>query len=240
MKNPFKALAVLAMLIISAAAQEGDGYGFLNIANLVPGDTTCKITIGGEELVPDGLKGGAYTGWFMVKNGSKSISISRDDLDPASGAIQINEGVGNLIAIYLEPDTRPDTADKVYPPRLRIKSFPTYESKGFGLKFVSFCPGVNRFQLGPLKLEPKPFAPVEVPKWSGRGFDILRNGASIGNVSGSSESGAFYLFVGADGKDGYATVLVSSNAQEVPEYLKIDKTREESPTATPDQPDTQP
>lgn len=240
MKNLSNAFAILCALTIPIFAQEGEGYGFLNIANLVPGDIPAKISIGGEELVPDGIKGGTYTGWFMVKTGSKSITISLDELDPASGAIQITEGLGNLIAIHLEPDVRRTSEGKEYPPRIRIKSFPSYETKGNGLKFVSLCPGVNRFQLGSLKFEPKQFATVEIPKWNGGGFDIVRNGVSIGSVSGSSEAGAFYLIVGTDGKDGHTSVLVSANNQEVPEYLKNDKPMKEPSAAASEQPETQP
>ena len=210
-------------MILPLSAQEGDGYGFLNIANLIPGDTPCKISIGGEELVSDGLKAGTYTGWFMVKTGSKKIEIKRGELDPASGSMQFVEGLGNLVAIYLEPDPRVKPDGKPYPPKIRIKSFPTFDSKGYGLRFVSLCPGENRFQIGNLKLDPKQFDPVKIPSWSGRGFEISRNGSSIGRVTGSSESGAFYLLVGSDQNGFHSSVLVSSNAQEVPEYLKPDK-----------------
>lgn len=223
MKNHFKVLALLSALLAPLSAQEGDGYGFLNIANLIPADDPCEIMIGGETLVPDGLKPGEYTGWFMVKKGSKNITISLGEMDAAAGNITLVEGQGNLIAIYLEPDDRVKPDGRPFPPKIRIRSFPTYESKGFGLKFVSFYPGENRFQLGPLKLDPEPFKPLEIPKWNGGGFEISRNGSSVSKVGGSSEGGAFYLLVGTDLKDGHTAVLVSSNHQEVPEYLKEKK-----------------
>ncbi len=242
MKSPASFLAFIILALLPLAAQQGDGYGFLNITNLIPGETPCEISIGGEEVVKGGLGSGAHTGWFMVGNGSKTLTISMAGLDPASGSIEITEGAGNLVGIFLEPDKRRKPDGKPYPPKLRIKSFPTYESKGFGLKFVSLCPGDNRFKLGPLNLDPKRFAPVEIPKWNGSGFEVFCNGDSIGNAGGSSESGAFYLLVGTDSKGGYVSALVNSDRQEVPEYLKKNKTKPEPESSGPltENPTTQP
>jgi len=240
MKNLFKFLGIFCALAIPVSAQEGDGYGFLNIANLIPGDVPCEIQIGGKDLVPDGLKAGTYTGWFMAKTGSKSMTVSMGELASASGNIQLVEGQGNLVGIFLEPDTRRNSEGRLYPPKIRIKSFPTYETKGYGLKFVSLCPGENRFQLGSLKLDPKTFTPVEIPKWNGGGFEIFRNGDSIGKVSGSTESGAFYLLVGAGVEGEFASVIVSANKQEVPEYLKPEKTKREPAATTSEKPDPNP
>lgn len=214
------------MLVASLSplsAQEGDGYGFLNIVNLIPGESPCKIEIGGKELTREGLKSGLYTGWFMAKNGPKSIKIASGELDPITDEIQLIEGVGNLIVIFLEPDKRRDAKGKPRHPKIRLRSFPTYKTKGYGLRFVSLCPGENRFQLGSLKLQPESFKPMDIPKWNGGGFKVLRNGQSIGNVTGVAESGAFYLFVGTDDKEVYASVIVSANSQEVPDYLKKEK-----------------
>jgi hypothetical protein len=240
MKRLFSIIAMLWALALPVCAQEGQGYGFLNIANLIPGQEPCKITIGGEELVPKGLKGGAYTGWFMAKGGSKTISITCGELDKASGSIQLVEGVANLVAIYLEPDKRKEPDGTPFPPKVRIRSFPAYDTRGFGLQFVSLCPGENRFQLGPMKIEPKPFEPVKMPKWNGSGFEVLLNGNSIGKVNGNSESGAFYLLVGTDHKGAFASVLVSSNNQEVPGYLREKKTEAESSAAASQTPATEP
>lgn len=232
MRNLSKSLTTLFLLCLPLSAQTGDGYGFLNIANLIPGTEKCGITIGGEILVPDGLKSGTYTGWFMVKPGSKSMSISLGELDEAKGSIEINEGLGNLVGIYLEPDKRLDDEGKPYPPKIRIKSFPTYDARGFGLKFVSLFPEESRFQLGSLKFEAASFKPVKIPKWNGGGFEIMHGGKSIGKSAGVSESGAFYLLIGTDRDGSFASVLVSSNPQEVPEYLKPKKKEPESPPVT--------
>jgi len=240
MKSLSKALALLGLLILPLSAQNGDGYGFLNIANLIPGNGACEISIGGETLVPDGLKSGTYTGWFMVKPGAKSITISFGELKSASGNITITEGAGNLIGIYLEPDKRLDTEGKPLPPKIRIKSFPSFASKGFGLKFVSLFPEKSRFQIGNLKLEAEPFKPLEIPKWNGAGFEILHSGKPVGKTTSSSESGAFYLLVGTDSEGAYASVLVSSNDQEVPGYLKPEKNKPKTPPSTSQQSSPQP
>lgn len=240
MRNPFKICAVAGALLLPLSAQDGEGYGFLNIANLVPGDTPCEINIGGESLKPDGLKSGADTGWFMVRNGSKELKVSVGELESATGTIVITEAKGNLIGIYLEPDPRLDSEGRPNPPRIRIKSFPTYETTGFALKFVSLCPEQGRFQLGPLKIDAKPFVPIEIPKWNGGGFEIIHNGEKAGQVSGSSEGGAFYLLVGEDQKGGKAAVLVGANMQEVPEYLRKDKPKPVESGAAAEPPTTQP
>lgn len=222
---------MLCALALPLSAQEGEGYAFLNIANLIPGKEPCGINIGGEELRPGGLEGGAYTGWFMVKAGSKTMTITCGELDKASGSLQFVEGVANLVAIYLEPDKRKEPDGTPFPPKLRIKSFPAFDSRGYGLKFISLCPGANRFQIGPMKIDPEPFEAVNIPKWNGGAFEILRGGASIGKVSARSESGAFYLLVGTDHEDSYTSVLVSSNKQEVPEYLRKKETEAKPSTA---------
>jgi hypothetical protein len=241
MKNLFKSLALLSALITPLSAQtEGVGYGFLNIANLIPGTDSCQISIGGEVLVPDGLKASSYTGWFMVKPGSKSIKITVGELDTASGTVQIIEGIGNLVGIFLEPDKRVDSEGKPFPPKIRIKSFPTYNPRGYGLKFVSLCPDEGRFQLGNLKFDAEPLKPVDIPKWNGSGFEILRSGESIGKAAGSPESGAFYLLVGTDSEGAYSTVLVSTNPQEVPDYLKPDNAEDKKETTSPEQTTAEP
>ncbi|MFK7851255.1 MAG: hypothetical protein AB8D78_09780 [Akkermansiaceae bacterium] len=227
MKNLCKAIAVFFLLGPCADAQEGAGWGFVNIANLIPIGKACEIRIGGETVVPDGLKGGDYTGWFMVKPGSKSMSISLGDLDEAKGNIQVTEGAGNLVAIFLEPNKRLDDEGKPLPPKIRIKSFPTYQTRGFGLKVVSLLPEKSRFQFGNKKLEAEPMKPMKLTNWNGSGFKIQCNGKPIGNVSKAEENGAFYLLVGTDLNASFASVLVSSNPQEVPEYLRPKKEKEE-------------
>lgn len=235
MKNLFKTITLLFALAAPLTAQEGEGYGFLNIANLIPANEPCEIKIGGEVLVPDGLAGGEYTGWFMVGKGTKSITITRGENKPASGSITIEEGLGNLIAIFLEQDKKLQPDGKPSPPVMKIRSFPTYKATGYDLKLVSFYPDESRVQLGPLKLDPEPYKAVEIPKWNGSGFAISRNGESVGDVRGTSESGAFYLLLGTDLAGKHTAVLVSANHQEVPEYL-----RKKAPATDQETTETQP
>lgn len=233
MKNLIKLALAFTISLLPVQAQQGEGYGFLNIANLIPGDSPCHIRIGGKVLKPDGMKSGSFTGWFMVKNGAKELEVSWGELGEESGNIEITEGQGNVIAVYLEPSEGRDSDGDPKPPQLRIRSFPIYETRGFGLKFVSLYPEIARFQLGSLKVEAKPFDTIDVPGWNGGGFEILANGEVSGEVYGSSEAGAFYLFVGTDQEGAKASVLLSANKQEVPEYFRKDKAApDESATAT--------
>ena len=47
MKTPFSALLALFCLMLPLSAQEGDGLGFLNIVNLIPGKIPADVTIAG-------------------------------------------------------------------------------------------------------------------------------------------------------------------------------------------------
>ncbi len=236
MKNHCKALLLLLSFLLPLSAQEGDGFGFLNIVNLIPGGTPADVTIAGKILFPGGLKSGSDTGWFMVPVGKKAMTIELEEakeklprIEKTSGEIELLEGVANVIAIYLQPDIRKKPDGTPLPPTIRIRSFPAYDGKGFALKFVSTCPTDNRFQLGSLKIAPKPFETVDIPKWSGADFEVMRNGKSIGKARGSSEQGSYYLFVGSDGKDEYVTAITRSGTQQVPPWRK----REKKKTTTP-------
>jgi hypothetical protein len=221
MKDRFKILCLfLALLLLLPCVRAEVGYGFMNIANLVPGEDRCEIRIDGELLVPDGLPGGDYTGWFMVKPGAKSLKIQLGELDAASGTIQVVDGVETLVGIFLEPVDRLRKDGTPYPPKVRIKRLPAFDARGFELRAVSLCPEKQRFRLDSRELELEAYEPVEVAGWSGAGFEVFHGDQSIGRVAGSSESGAFYLLLGTDLQGGYASVLVSSDRQEVPEYLK--------------------
>lgn len=236
MKNPCKALLAFLFLALPLAAQEGDGFGFLNIVNLIPGDSPADVTIAGKILSPDGLLAGSDTGWFMVPIGKKSMTIDLEQpeetkvrIEKASGEIELLEGLANVVAIYLQPDKRVKPDGTPFPPKIRIRSFPAYDGKGFALRLVSTCPADNRFQIGPRTFDAKPFDTVEIPGWSGAPFDILRNGKVIGKAAGSSEKGSFYVFVGHDGKDGYVTATTRAGTQQVPPWMKKDKKETTSP-----------
>ena len=205
MRNPFSLLAACCLFATGLHAQEGDGYGFMNIVNLIPGDVPAAVTLDGKELVPGGMKSGDFTGWFVIPVGSKSLTIApgnKGDEKPAiakaSGNIEVGEGQSNVVAMFLQPDPRVKADGAPYPPRIRIRSFPAFASRGFGLKFVSTCAIDKRFQIGPLRLDAKPLQPIDIEKWSGAGFEVMHNGKAIGKTAGSSEPGSFYLFVPAE------------------------------------------
>ena len=233
MKTPFSALIAVFSLIIPLSAQEGDGLGFLNIVNLIPGKIPADVTIAGKDLMPGGLVAGSATGWFMVPVGGKPITIALEQpedtelpIEKASGQVVLVDGVANVIAISLQPDNRKKKDGTPYPPKIRIRSFPAFDGKGFALTFVSTCPDDTRFQLGPNRIEAKPLGPLEIPKWSGAPFDILRNGKTIGHATGSSEAGSFYLFVGTNPAGEYVTAFTRAGTQTVPPWMKKDKSTE--------------
>lgn len=62
MKTHSKALLAAFLTLLPLAAQdEGDGLGFLNIVNLIPGKIPADVTLAGKDLFPGGLKPGADT-----------------------------------------------------------------------------------------------------------------------------------------------------------------------------------
>ncbi len=233
MKTPFRALLALFCLMLPLSAQEGDGLGFLNIVNLIPGKIPADVTIAGKDLMPGGLVAGSATGWFMVPVGGKPITIALEQpentelpIKEASGQVELVDGVANVVAIFLQPDKRMKKDGTPYPPKIRIRSFPAFDGKGFALTFISTCPEESRFQLGPNRIEAKPLDPLKIPKWSGAPFDILHNGKTIGHATGSSESGSFYLFVGSNPAGEYVTAFTSAGTQTVPPWMKKDKAAE--------------
>lgn len=230
MKTHFKALLLFFSLLLPLTAQEGDGLGFLNVVNLIPGEIPADVTIAGKVLFPGGLEPGSDTGWFMVPVGKKSMTIELQEpkeklprIKKTSGEIELLDGIANVIAIYLQPDTRKMPDGTPFPPKIRIRSFPAYDGNGFALKFVSTCSIGNRFQLGPNRIDPKPFETLDIPGWSGADFEVMHNGKPIGKARGSSEKGSFYLFVGSDGKDAYVTAMTRSGTQQVPPWRKKEK-----------------
>lgn len=233
MKTLFRTLLALSSLILPLSAQEGDGLGFLNIVNLIPGKIPADVTIAGKDLMPGGLVAGSATGWFMVPVGGKPITIALEQpedtelpIEKASGQVELVDGVANVVAIFLQPDNRKKKDGTPYPPKIRIRSFPATDGKGFALTFISTCPQESRFQLGPNRIETKPFESLDIPKWSGAPFDILRNGKTIGHATGSSETGSFYLFVGTNPAGEYVTAFTRAGTQSVPPWMKKDKTQE--------------
>jgi len=212
-------LAVFVASVSVLSAQDEEKYGYVNIVNLIPADEPCGIEIGGKELVPGGLKSGDDTGWFLLPVGSPAIGITHGELDKASGKLEIEDSKDNLIVIFLQPPAAPKKDEKKVLPNIRIKSFPTYESKAFGLQIASTCPDDNRFQIGPHRFDLEQFVAEPVTGWTGSPFEVLRGGEKIGRVAGSAEAGSFYVFIGADHKGRYVVALASSDNHEGEDYL---------------------
>lgn len=231
MKTLPSILTVLAVLAAGLRAQEAEGPGFLNIVNLISARFPAEVHIAGKELLPGGLKAGDSTGWFMVPPGEKSMSIrlnlpddeTKPPIPKASGTIDVITGQGNLVALILEPSKQTRSDGSPFPPRIRIRKFPTYDTRGYGLKFLSVCSTEHRFKIGPLDVDARPFEAVDIPKWTGLGFPIMHQGKVIGKTAGSSEPDSFYLFIGENGEGGFLTSMVRASSQEAPPWLPHQK-----------------
>lgn len=227
MKKQIKSALIASFALLPAASAEDVGYGFLNIVNLIPGDIPAEITIDGKKLMPEGIPAGIATGWFMVPKSEKSMSISLDqpeDTEPkirmASGTIPIEEGISNLVTVFLHPDIRQNRDGKPSPPVIRIRSFPAYGEKGFALRLVSTSAETHRFAFGPNNIEAKPFEIIQIPNWNGGGFEIMHNGKAIGQTTPNTEPGPFYLFISQNPEGEFVTVLTRSGKQSVPPWFE--------------------
>lgn len=225
MKKFVRIIALISCSVITSLAQ--DDYGFLNFVNMIPGDGACEIRIDSKNPAGDGLKSGDDTGWFLFPVGSASLTITYGDLKEAKGTLQIKEGVGSLVAIILEADPKPTKDGKPAPPVLRIKSFPTYEAEGRALHFASLCPGVNRFQLGTFQIEVERFKIIDIPNWTGAGFDLKRNGKNIAKIPAMREEEPHYLLVGTDFEGNHTAALVYGGVVEVPPWRQKPKKEHE-------------
>lgn len=207
----------LATVLLSSAR---DGYGFLNFANVIPGETPCEILVNSTNPAKQGLKSSTHTGWFLFPAGSCSFSVKAEGFEEIKGEMTIEEGIGSLIVIFTEKDPAAETGAKPVPRVLRTKSFPTYQSKGREMRFVSLCEAEHRFQLGALSLEVERFRITPIPSWTGAGFELKKNGQSIGKISTTREKEPFYLFAGSDVEGNYAAVLVFAGKPGVPAWRK--------------------
>ena len=222
MKFLFKILTLMGCLVPFLRAAETERYGFLNVVNLIPSSSSCEINLAGKVLVPDGLKAGVETGWFMVPIGSHAVSIQHSEYKKFSSTISVVEKSSHLIVIYLQAKERLQPDRKPSPPLIRFASFPAYESKGFTLRAVSMLPERNRFQLARETIELEFLKVTEIPKWTGGGFHIQHNGKPIGEVIRGSERASYMLLLGADFRGNYLTTLVNADIQSLPPWMKKD------------------
>jgi len=224
MKELCKILLLILTLSLPSPAQ--DGYGFLNFVNMIPGDGSCEIRIDSKNPAGDGLKSANDTGWFLFPVGSRSLTITSGELKEAKGDLTIEEGVGSLIAIYLEANPKPQKDGKPSPPLIRIRSFPNYNAEGLALRFVSLCQVDNRFQLGTVRLNVEPFKTVEVPGWNGAGFVVKKNGKDIGKIPDMREKEPHYLIAATDLEGNYTVALVYGGGVKVPPWRQKKKSEE--------------
>jgi hypothetical protein len=220
MKSLIKISALFASLLASIHAAEAQSYGFLNVVNLIPSSARCEIILAGKIVVPDGLKAGAETGWFMVPIGSHPISLKHRDHKTYSSDISITEGASNLIVIYLKSIERLQPDGKPFAPQIRFASIPTYASKGFALKAVSMVPHSSHFQLARETIELEFLKVTEIPKWTGGGFQIQYHGKIIGEVARGRERASYMLLLSSDHQGKYLTTIVNADPQKLPPWMQ--------------------
>ena len=217
-------LSLLIALLAPLSAQEGE-FGFLNIANMIPSDKSCAITIGGKELVPGGLKAVSSTGWFIVPKGDHSMTLEVEGYKSVSGTIKIETNISTLYVAFLQQIGAVKDADgKENPPQVRIKRCEAVaEQKGHYLRAMSFCPLPETFQIGPHSVALELFGHQEISNWNGGAFQVTRGTQSIGSCAGAQEKGSYYLLIGTDHKSTYSTLMVRGEKQELPPWMKQKK-----------------
>jgi hypothetical protein len=197
-------------------------HGFLNVANIVPSDKKCKITIMGKDLVPGGLNGVESTGWFIVPAGEHPMSLEIEGYKPASGVITVTANMSSLYVIFLQQiGEKKDKEGKEIPPSVRIKKCEPFEqTKGFFLKAMSLCPDDERFDIGPHALRVNLFGTQEITGWNGGAFKVTHEKNEIGGCAGSQEKGSYYLLLGTDHHGKYCSLLVRNEKQELPPWMQ--------------------
>lgn len=218
MKFPINLSALFASLVLSLGAAENQRYGFLNVVNMIPSAAACEINLSGKILVPDGLKAAAETGWFMVPIGSQPVSIDHSDHKKFSSNIDVTEGVSNLIVIYLQ-SVRQDADGRQFSPRIRFATVGAYESTGFALKAMSMYPETNQFQFARETIELEFLKPIDVPRWTGGGFQIKHRNQTIGEVARGRERASYLLLLGTDHQGNHLTTIVNADRQKLPPWM---------------------
>ncbi len=223
-------------------AQEPETYGFLNIVNLIPGEKPCDIVLTGKTLVPGGLAATTASGWFLVPPGNLSISLGMEGFDKASGNIDLAAMQSSIIVIFLEapPASKNElNKDNAPRPKLKLKRFEIFgDTSTYALKLASLCPGENKFSVGPNPFDIKLYSSLDVPKWTGGGFQVSKAGSVVGSIPQQYEKGPYYLFVGTDHADKYCAVAVSAEKQDLPEGIRnrIKEQKANNNSSTPKKP----
>jgi hypothetical protein len=214
-------LSIFIALLAPVCAQEGE-FGFLNIANMVPGDKPCTITFAGKELQPNGLKAISSTGWFIVPKGEHRMSLEIEGYKSASGVINVALNASVLYVVFLQQVGPPKDAEgKENPPLLRIRRCEALpEQKGHTLRVMSFCPEPETFHIGPQKLDLELFGFSDILNWNGGAFQVMHGSTSIGSCSGAQEKGAYFVLIGTDHKRNIASLMLRGDIQELPPWMK--------------------
>jgi len=213
-----------ALLFVRLCCAEPLEYGFLNVANMVPNHPPCEVRIDGKELLPGGLKAVSATGWFMVPQGTYRITLSIQGFESAQGSITVLPRESTLCAIFLQQIGSPTDRDgKPAPPKIRIKRLPSPKnSNARVLHVLSLCPAAESFQMGDKTVALKPLESIDIPQWSGAPWIVMHQQKQIGQCLGAEEKGRYTLLLASDHQSTTSALLVRTDAQELPPWMKDD------------------
>lgn len=219
------AIISIALALISLCTGQQQEFGFLNIVNMVPKNPPCEIQFDGKDLMPGGLKAINSTGWFIVPQGTYRMTLKIEGFERAKGTITVAPHTSTLCVVFLQQIGHPKDQDgKPIPPKIRIKRLASPPpSQGRHLRIVSLCPEEEAFQLGGKPMTLKPLEETTIDQWSGAPWNVVHQTKKIGQCLGADEKCHYTLLLGSNHRRSMAALLVRSEAQEVPPWMKEKK-----------------
>lgn len=143
MKTIFKLVALVSgigSLLISNASsqQETPRFGFVRIVNAInQGQGNAKFSVDGEDIFPKGYQLGETSGGMSLKQGSHSISVSKEGLEKGTTKLDLVTNETTTLIAFAEQQPAPKEGD---PPVWAIKLLRLKQrevEKGYGLTLVS-------------------------------------------------------------------------------------------------------
>ncbi|QTN32987.1 PEGA domain-containing protein [Akkermansiaceae bacterium] len=213
-----KILCALAILSAPAAAQEEEQeFGTLNILSLVAGDTPCEVKLSGQAVMPDGLKAGNTTGWFFIPAGKHEMRIGHPEFRDASGTIEVAKGSTQVVVVFLMPSKRIKVDGTPYPPDLRIRRYPAFETpKGFALKAASMLEEPARYSIGGKTFSFEKADAIDIPNWNGNGFKVSQGEKTLASISNREDRGSYYVFFAGNPDGTHLAGIVHANPIAIP------------------------
>ena len=135
-------LAVFANFLVLGQAvhaqQESPKFGFVRIVNAVcHGVGNAKFSLDGEDIYPTGYKLGQTSGGLSMKQGSHSITVSKEGVEKGTAKIDLVTGETTTVIAFAElvPARKKDDPPVWTIKLLRLKQREV--EKGYGLTLVS-------------------------------------------------------------------------------------------------------